>query len=307
MNDTYIRTLVSPGGTIEASFAPRAGMVGCSLRHRGVELLHMGRGLREYTTHGTTFGIPFLYPWANRLAGFDYFALGKQVQLEHGSRLIRLEQNGLPIHGVLGASPHWEVDYAADEGDAAMLSAVLDFGGYPALLRAFPFPHTVRLGVRVTDTEVEFTTTVAADRGVPVPISFGFHPYLRLMGAPRQQWEIELPVRERLVLDDYMIPTGERQPAGALDGPLGDRAFDDGFAGVEHERPFAVSGGGRRIAVHFDERFPFAQVFSPPGAEFICFEPMTAPTNALRSGQDLPIAQPGDEFRATWRIVVTQT
>ena len=203
----------------------------------------MGRGLREYTTHGTTFGIPFLHPWANRLAGFDYFALGKQVQLEHGSRLIRLEQNGLPIHGLLGASPHWEIDYAADEGDAARLSAVLDFGAYPALLRSFPFPHTVRLGVRVMDTEVEFTTTVAADRGVPVPISFGFHPYLRLMGAPRQQWEIEVPVRERLALDDYMIPTGEREPAGALDGPLGDRAFDDGFAGVEHGRPFAVAGG----------------------------------------------------------------
>ncbi len=264
----------------------------------------MGRGLREYTTHGTTFGIPFLYPWANRLAGFDYFALGKQVRLKHGSRLIRSEQNGLPIHGLLGASPHWEVDYAADEGDAARLSAVLDFGAYPALLQAFPFPHTVRLGVRVMDTEVEFVTTVAADRGVPVPISFGFHPYLRLMGAPRQQWEIELPVRERLVLDDYMIPTGEREPAGALDGPLGDRGFDDGFVGVEHDRPFAVSGGGRRIEVHFAEHFPFAQVYSPPGAEFICFEPMTAPTNALRSGQDLPIAQPADEFRATWRVAL---
>jgi aldose 1-epimerase len=305
VNDTHIRTLARPGGAIEASFAPRAGMVGCSLRHRGVELLHIGRGLREYLTYGTTFGIPFLHPWANRLAGFDYYALGKQVRLEHGSRLVRLEQNGLPIHGLLGASTYWEVEYDAGEDDAAALSAMLDFGAYPALVRAFPFPHTVRLRVRVTEAEVEFETTVAADRGVPVPISFGFHPYFRLMGAPRTQWEIELPVRERLVLDGYMIPTGEREPVSALDGPLGDRGFDDGYAGVEYERPFAVSGGGRRIEVHFDERFPFAQVYSPPGAEFICFEPMTAPTNALRSGQDLPIAQAGEEFKAIWKIAVT--
>jgi aldose 1-epimerase len=59
--------------------------------------------------------------------------------------------------------------------------------------------------------------------------------------------------------------------------------------------------------VRFDERFPFAQVYSPPGAEFICFEPMTAPTNALRSGKDLPVVEPGQTFTATWTVSARQT
>jgi aldose 1-epimerase len=307
MTEPNTHTLAPSGGTLQATFAPRAGMVGCSLRHRGVELLHFGGGLREYATHGKTFGIPFLHPWANRLAAFDYFVLGRQVRLEHGSRLFPLDQNGLPIHGLLGGSPYWEVEYRGDEGAAATLAAMLDFGAYPALLAAFPFPHTLRQRVFVKGAELELSTTVAADRGVPVPISFGFHPYFRLMGVPRARWEIEVPVRERLILDQYMIPTGAREPAGVLDGPLRDRGFDDGFAGIEHTRPFAVTGGGRRVEVYFDEHFPFAQVYSPPGADFICFEPMTAPTNALRAGQDLPVAQPGDEFTATWKIAVTET
>jgi aldose 1-epimerase len=298
-------TLAPRGGKLQATFAPRTGMVGCSLRYRGVEMLHIGRGIREYVTRGDTFGIPFLHPWANRLAGFDYFALGKQVQLPHGSHLVSVDPRGLPIHGLLAASSYWEVEHAVEEEDPATLSARLDFGAYPARVAAFPFPHTVRQRIRVTGSEMEITTTVSADRGVPVPVSFGFHPYFRLIGAPRQQWRIELPVSERLLLDEYMIPTGEREPAGALDGPLGDRGFDDGYAGVDHTRPFVVSGGGRRIEVHFDERYPFAQVYSPPGAEFICFEPMTAPTNALRSGRDLPIAQPGEDFTASWRLLVT--
>jgi galactose mutarotase-like enzyme len=102
-----------------------------------------------------------------------------------------------------------------------------------------------------------------------------------------------------------MIPTGEREPDGDLDGLLGERSFDDAYAGVDAGWPFALAGGGRRIEVRFDEHFPFAQAYTPPGAEFICFEPMTAPTNALRSGQDLPIVEAGSTFTATWTIDVT--
>jgi galactose mutarotase-like enzyme len=146
-------------------------------------------------------------------------------------------------------------------------------------------------------------TTVTA-RAVPVPVGFGFHPYLTIPGAPREDWEIELPVREHLVLDERMIPTGERRPVTIAPGSLGDRRFDDGFVSLEPGRPFALSGAGRRIEVRFGERFPYAQVFSPPGADFICFEPMTAPANALRSGDDLPVVAPGERFSAEWSIAV---
>jgi galactose mutarotase-like enzyme len=50
--------------------------------------------------------------------------------------------------------------------------------------------------------------------------------------------------------------------------------------------------------------FPVAQVFSPPGAPFVCFEPMTAPTDALRSGMGLRRVAPGDAFTAVFRIAV---
>jgi aldose 1-epimerase len=283
-----METLVSPGRELEATFDPAAGMRGTSLRHRGEELLASG-------------GIPFLYPWANRLAAFDYVVLSKEVRLDRDSPLLELDQNGLPIHGLLSRWSDWDVE----AGDGTVV-AVLDFGKKGALLEAFPFPHTLRLEVRADGLELSITTSVAADRGEPVPVSFGFHPYFRLPDTPRQEWEIELPVRERLLLDERMIPTGEREPAGDLDGPLGDRSFDDSYAGVDPRRPFALAAGGRRIEVSFDERFPFAQVYSPPGAEFICFEPMTAPTNALRSGKDLPVVEPGQTFTATWTIAVTQ-
>jgi len=282
-----MKTLAIARGELEAVFDPAAGMTGRSLRHDGDELLHQE-------------GIPFLYPWANRLAAFDYTALGNQVRLDPGSPLLELDPNGLPIHGLLRKWSEWEV-----ETEAAALQAALDFGIEKELVQAFPFPHTLRLDISLDDSEIAISTTIAAGHDSAVPVSFGFHPYFTLPGVPRSAWRIELPVREHLVLDDHMIPTGEREPAGDLDGPLGDRSFDDGYAGVDHSRPFVLEGGSRRLEVRFDELFPFAQVYSPPGAEFICFEPMTAPTNALRSGEDLPVVDAGGTFAATWRVAVT--
>ena len=36
---------------------------------------------------------------------------------------------------------------------------------------------------------------------MPVPVAFGYHPYLVLPGVPRAEWEVELPVDARLLLD----------------------------------------------------------------------------------------------------------
>ena len=47
-----------------------------------------------------------------------------------------------------------------------------------------------------------------------------------------------------------------------------------------------------------------AQVFSPAGADFVCFEPMTAPANALVSGDGLRLVAPGREAMAGFAISV---
>jgi aldose 1-epimerase len=75
-----------------------------------------------------------------------------------------------------------------------------------------------------------------------------------------------------------------------------------------HRARFAVelrSDHVRRLVADAKRRgFPAAQVFSPPRAQFVCFEPMTAPTNTLRSGRGLRRVAPGEEFEATFRIGV---
>src|SRR5215217_2689612 len=126
-------------GELEATFAPGAGMVCCSLRHAGEELLAQRDGLREYAEKGRTMGIPLLHPWANRLAEWSYEALGRRVELDP-SIAKRDRETGLPMHGVLPRP------FSVLSADATRVVAEQHFTG-----EAFPFEHVVRFEASLSE------------------------------------------------------------------------------------------------------------------------------------------------------------
>jgi aldose 1-epimerase len=294
----HVVTLRDPSSSVSAQFVPDAGMIGISLTDSGVELLGQRRGLDAYLTAGKTMGIPILYPWANRLGDDTYTAEGETVTLTAGENGVRADPNGLPIHGVLAAYPDWRV--TAESGDE--LTAEVDFGT-PRLLASFPYPHVVQVAVRLAQRVLTVRTTVTATGDASVPLCFGFHPYLQLPGVPRADWVIETPPLRHLALDDRGLPSGESalQPPGSE--PLSDKAFDDAYDQVADGAVFAVSGGGRRIEVHFEQGYPAAQIFAPPAEALVCFEPMAAPTDALSRG-GYRSARPGEPAIARFSIRV---
>jgi aldose 1-epimerase len=124
---------------------------------------------------------------------------------------------------------------------------------------------------------------------------------------------VSVPVGRRLVLDRRGLPTGatEELARGALSGSLGDRTFDDCSDRLERQPDgsppeLALADGRLRIGVEFVSGFCVAQVYAPPRSEFICFEPMTAPVDALCSGRDLRFAAPGETFLAEFAVTVTE-
>jgi aldose 1-epimerase len=259
-----------------------------SLRHDGDELL---AHIREaFPGAAWTEGIPLLHPWANRLGGFSY----GDVVLDPGSPELHIEEHGLPLHGLRSAVRGWTL---TDAGPTRLVA------GRELDLREFPFPHRIEVEARLHSGRLTLATTVTATGARAVPISFGYHPYLVLPGVPRAEWEVTVPVSAHLLLDEHLIPTGAREPAGDLDGPLGSRTFDNGYAGVGG--PFAVSGGGRRIEVTFEAGYGFAQVFAPGEYDVVCFEPMTAPADALRHSPDT--VAPGESFTARFSVSVSRT
>jgi aldose 1-epimerase len=291
-------TLTSADGSTVATFVPAAAMLCSSLTVDGEELLDPGKGVDAYASAGHTMGIPLLYPWANRLAAFGYDIAGATVTLPDDRALLPADPNHLPIHGVVPSLLSFET---RPGGDDASVDAVLQWDA-PQLRELFPFRHEVRMAIRAGRGELTIVTTVAATDEDSVPVSFGFHPYLRLPGSSRTTWQLHLPPAERLLLDDQMIPTGERSSAPDGHLALGESSWDDGFIVGKLPARYVAETTDTGIALELVDGFPFSQIYAPPGKNFICFEPMTAPTNALRSGDGLTVLAPGEEHRAEFRI-----
>ena len=297
LNDPTETTLTA--GDLEATFLPGHGMLGISLRHQGVEFLRRVDDLKTYAAKNRTAGIPFLFPWANRLAGFQYEVAGRGVTLSAHSTLLRYDDNGLPMHGMMWPHLPWSIVESAPD----RLAASLDWS-HPRGLVIFPYPCRLTMTASVEPKSLTIETSLMATSDIAVPISFGCHPYLGLPDLPRQEWRVSLPPMRHLVLDARKIPTGAEEPFNGLDDTLGMRDFDDGFALLGDQATLSVAGGGHRISVHLLEGYPYTQVYAPHGHDYLAFEPMTAPANALISGKGLRLVEPGGTFRAPFRISV---
>jgi aldose 1-epimerase len=288
---------------LEAVFLPRYGMLGASLRRRGVELLGRVENLEAAAESGSTAGIPLLHPWANRLAGLEYRAAGRDVRLDGASPILHFDSKGLPIHGVPWSKLSWEVTASRADTIEARLAWTR-----PELLAVFPFPHALELRVALTPGSLSLETTLVAGPlvagpGAAVPVAFGFHPYFALPES-RPQWRLRLPPMRRLELDANGIPTGREEAAPPMDTPLADGSWDDGFALEGQTATLGITGGDLAISVDFLEGFGYAQVYAPPGKPFVALEPMTAPTSALTTGRGLRTVAPGDRYRTAFRIRV---
>ena len=115
-----------------------------------------------------------------------------------------------------------------------------------------------------------------------------------------------------------MIPVGREPVAGtAYDltaGPvLGDLALDDAFTDLEldeHGRATAElrdPGTGHGVALWVDEHHRWLQAFTaddtgPRSRHAVAVEPMTAPGDALRTGGDLVVIDPGATYAVQWGV-----
>jgi len=283
-------------GRYETTFRPDVAMLCASLRFRGEEYIAWPRTITDFRA-GKATAVPLLHPWSNRLASMSYRAAGRRVSLR-GLTLPR-DPNGLPIHGNLYGAP-----FEIVRADRARLTAYLDYGAHPDKLRAFPFPHVVSVAARLdAGRGLTITTSVEPTSDRPVPVSFGWHPFVRLPRSPRRDWELRWPACEHIEVDARIIPTGARTPQRAQRAPIAGRAFDDHYA-LGRDRRFAIGDGRRTLNFAFDRAYPFAQLFVPPRRQLVAIEPMTAEIDALGRGRT-PVVEPGDRFSASFTMAVT--
>jgi aldose 1-epimerase len=259
--------------------------------------------------------VPFLAPWANRLEGDAYWANGRKYLLNADLGNLRRDNHKNPIHGLLNFSPDWQVIEVEADAHSAWVTSRLEFWKHPALMAQFPFAHAISMTYRLANGELRVETAIDNLSTEPMPVAIGFHPYFQLHDAPRDQWKVHLAARDHMVLNNLLIPTGESKPVEFADPyPLHGTQLDDVFTGLirgtDGLARFWVEGVKERVTVTYGPKYTVAVVYAPPNGAFICFEPMSAITNAFNLAhagiyKDLQSIPAGGQWKESFTITVT--
>jgi aldose 1-epimerase len=282
--------------------------------HRAT-IVEVGAGLREYACGGVDITAHYdeneltprgcgatLVPWPNRIRDGKYTFEGTSYQLP-----LTEPAAHNAIHG-LGRWERWtKVRHEADR--VTLRLDIVPQTGYPFEVRVeTTYALHPELGLMVTIGARNLGRGRAA-------FGAGSHPYLSTRGHRLDDTTLQLPARERLVVDEKQVPVGARTVAGTpYDLRRGRRLraqrFDDGFTAL-------ATQGGRGVAevrtrsggaqLWFDETFQFLQVFTldelTPDQPGVAIEPMTCAPNAFNSGAGLIILEPGGAWTGSWGIV----
>jgi len=246
-----------------------------------------------------------LYPWPNRIGEGEWTFSGRSARpsvddLTHATA----------IHGLVRWRP-FRID-AVNQNRCVMSLLLHPSPAYPFLSEVSVAYHLGSLGLTVT-------TTVTNRDGVPLPFGVGFHPYLAVTTPTIEGALLEVPAKSYVAVGERQLPTGEILPLAGhqldfstrkslsgheLDVTYTDLLRDDSGLAVATLQ----DGEGGEIDLSVDRNFPYLQVYTGDGLEkgrrrtSVAIEPMTCPPDALRSGKDVVILEPGQHWAGSWRL-----
>jgi len=297
----------------EVSIVPSIGNIAYAMTVHGKNVLWSPfKSLTEMRSKPALCGVPFLAPWANRLDQDALYANGKKYLLNPELGNIRRDGNQKPIHGLLLFSPYWKVTKLEADGKSARVTSRLEFWRYPELMAQFPFAHSIEMTHTLAGGTLEVETVVENQGSETMPVGVGFHPYFRIPDMPRDQWKVHVAARDHLELSPLLIPTGQRTPVSLPDpASLATTQLDDVFGslvrGADNRAEFWAEARGKKISVIYGPKYTVAVIYAPPGKDFICFEPMSAITDAFNLAhagiyKELQTIPPGGVWRESFWI-----
>ena len=245
-----------------------------------------------------------LVPWPNRVEDGWWALDGAPQQLE-----LTEPELGNANHGLLARSRYEVVERSADR--VKLAARVARSSGYP-----FQLDTAVEYALTPDGVDVTHRITNLSDREAPVAL--GAHPYLRLGDIAVDDLVLRVDAGRSLVLDERNIPRGSVAVAGTPLDLSGGRLVRDAPSHGCYTELVSTDGivqhglraaDGREVRLWAEDAFGYVQVFVtedfPTAAgpvSAIAVEPMTAPPNALRTGESLRWLRPAETWVARWGI-----
>lgn len=246
-----------------------------------------------------------LYPWPNRI-GDGQWSFSDRI----AKPTVDDVGHSTAIHGVVRWRP-FRIE-SVNQNRCVLALLLHPTPDYPFLSEVEVAYHLGSLGLTVT-------TTVTNRDVVPIPFGLGFHPYLAVTTTTIEGAELEVPAKAYIAVNSRQLPTGEILPVAgqvldfvrrkSVSGHELDVAYtelirdDSGMATV-----VLADGAGGQVELSMDRNFPYVQIYTGDQLErgrrrtAVAVEPMTCPPDALRSGKDIVVLEPGQHWAGSWRL-----
>ncbi|HVX69223.1 MAG TPA: aldose 1-epimerase family protein [Mycobacteriales bacterium] len=246
-----------------------------------------------------------LIPWPNRVQDGTWIWEGSEQQLP----LTEPEQHNA-IHGLV----RWLVwDLVTHTEDTVQLSCTC------APQPGYPWRLTVTNTWSLGDRGLAVLTTIRNDSDSTAPVAAGFHPYITAGTPTIDDALLMVPAATRILTGDQQIPVGREGVAGtAYDfrSPrrLGDLEIDHTYTDLSRDadglaRLRLTAPDGDEVTVWVDAAYPYLEVFTGDALpdpsrrrRGLGVEPMTAPPNALASGEAVVHLDPAGQWQGRWGI-----
>ena len=215
-----------------------------------------------------TYGVPVLYPTPNRSENLKIQAYGKQYDAR--------------MHGLVKNLP-FQVKTAETDGQAALVTGVLEWNEEQPDFAMFPFPSTLSITVKALPDEVVWSYQV--DNRGEGELSYGIaiHPYF---SKREQEVKISVPAASVMEMTEEKIPTGKLIPAGETVPDLRTPVLVDGLS-LDHVYTDCPVGAYAeifykdcKVKLEATEEFGHIVVFTPD-APFFCVENQSCSTDCF--------------------------
>ena len=209
------------------SFIPEYGaaVVDLILSQDGQPVTLMsGPQTKEELVQDTSFFGAVLIPWPNRIAHAVYKFNEKNYVLP-----INEKDKRNALHGLLYDK---EFTVVHKETSSHMAAVTMHYE-YEGDYEGYPFDFKLELTYNLSEKGFEVEVGIENIFASPMPIGFGFHPYLQLGDEETKidDYQLQLPPIERIAVNKQMIPTKERTPYKAFKkaSKIGSKVLDDAF------------------------------------------------------------------------------
>lgn len=182
----------------------------------------------------------------------------------------------------------------------------------------WPFAYYVEQQFRLSDEGLFIALTLTNESAQEMPAGLGFHPYFSRTG----QCRLRVPATQMWAVDDEVMPTGIVAAPEALSQPGGmavaDIDLDNALINVADPARSQLRSELRgeidwpewqgKATISASDNCAFVVLYSPPGQDFFCLEPVTHCTDAINmqakgiAGTGLQVLPPGGQMHAWMQI-----